>query len=191
VPSNLLWCTSVCQRRQATGRVRMMKTNATCSTRKSINRSTETREVPTENDSHTFRAKNPLNHRVQRIQRTNDKTPVDGDWSYSTELSHKSSGESSLDRTNLERSSLHSRANATGSMDSLFSRATDLLIFSTHDFFFPRSKPLKNVKPSQRSEAEIHSMCQKLSKMVVYPHESSVVAQATITSSSIPTKIGL
>ena len=131
-----------------------------------------------------------LNHRVQRIQRTNDKTPVDGDWSYSTELSHKSSGESSLDRTNLERSSLHSRANATGSMDSLFSRATDLLIFSTHDFFFPRSKPLKNVKPSQRSEAEIHFMCQKLSKMV-YPHESSVVAQTTIISSSIPTKIGL
>ena len=145
-------------------------------------------KLPTADDSPTLRTENPCNEKGQSIQCATNIPPVDGDWSYSTELSHKSSSESLIERAKKERSSVHSRANATVSMDAMFSRATDLLIFRTHDFFFPRSKSLK-VKPSQRRESEIHSMCQKLSNLV-YPHESSVVAQASIPS-SIPTKIGL
>jgi hypothetical protein len=136
-----------------------------------------------EDDSKTLRAENPRIDTARSMQSSNILRPsedirIGGDWSYSEELKNNSSDTSSLDRTRVVRSIATSNGAAMGSLDAFFFRATDLLVSGTRDLFFTAKEPTK-ANPSTPSQAEIRAMCQKLSNLV-YPQESSVVAQAVI-----------
>lgn len=154
-------------------------------------------------NSQTMSTEKLRNGTPQSTQSTNATRPPDfssgGDWSFLTELTHKSSDESSLDRERMERSLVSDRETTTGpgAVDSFLMKATEFFFPSTRSCFVPppprvtkKAEESPSLSRSRYNQIEIQSKCQQLSKLV-YPRESSVVGQAKIPQSSSPAKIGI